>query len=356
MKMHNPVKIDDQAASTLRSLLEEIPAVESLEVTLVPRNPSSAIELAAQLTTFGNRHKLVATVLPSGQPRHARLAVLSLREYVGRLSDHVTPILIAPYLSPQVQELCREFGVAHLDFEGNARLAFATIFISRQVAKKPVIERRGLRSLFKPKSVQILKVMLRKSSRGWRVAELAQAADVSLGHVSNVRNSLLDREWAKLGPEGMFLSRPDALVDAWREAYESPAGQRLTFYTTLHGTAFDAALHDGSPGATSQIARASFTAARWLAPFARTGTHYFYADAAGLELLRSRLKLETAGKGENLVVTVLDDPGLFRDTVQPAPGVVCTSPIQTYLDLSVAGERGQEAADHLRRERLQWHE
>ncbi|PTN52788.1 hypothetical protein DAI43_01230, partial [Achromobacter xylosoxidans] len=61
-------------------------------------------------------------------------------------------------------------------------------------------------------------------------------------------------------------------------------------------------------------------------------------------------------KGENLVVTVLDDPGLFLDTVQPAPGVVCTSPIQTYLDLSVAGERGQEAADHLRRERLQWHE
>ncbi|PTN50146.1 hypothetical protein DAI43_18800, partial [Achromobacter xylosoxidans] len=42
-------------------------------------------------------------------------------------------------------------------------------------------------------------------------------------------------------------------------------------------------------------------------------------------------------KGENLVVTVLDDPGLFLDTVQPAPGVVCTSPIQTYLDLSVAG-------------------
>ncbi|WP_404826365.1 hypothetical protein [Diaphorobacter aerolatus] len=66
------------------------------------------------------------------------------------------------------------------------------------------------------------------------------------------------------------------------------------------------------------------------------------------------MKLSSTSKGENVVVTVLDEPGLFQDTVQPAPGVVCTSPVQTYLDLAAAGERGQEAADHLRQERLQW--
>lgn len=90
--------------------------------------------------------------------------------------------------------------------------------------------------------------------------------------------------------------------------------------------------------------------------FGRTGTHYFYADAEGLEILRTSLKLSCASKGENVVVIVLDDPGLFRDTVQPVSGVVCTSPVQTYLDLAASGERGQEAADHLRQERLQWQE
>ncbi|WP_088155848.1 type IV toxin-antitoxin system AbiEi family antitoxin [Achromobacter xylosoxidans] len=356
MKINNPVKIGDQAASTLQSLLEEIPAVEHLEVDLAPQNPGSAADLAAELTAFGNRYKLVGQVQSSGQPRHVRSALLSLRDYVARQSGQVTPILIAPYLSPQAQALCRDFGVAYLDFEGNARLAFATFFVSRQVAKKPVMERRGLRSLFKPKSVQVLKLMLREPSRAWRVAELAKAADVSLGHVSNVRNSLLDREWVELGADGMFLSEPNALVDAWREAYEPPAGQRLAFYTSLHGTSFDVALRGGPPDDAGRIALASFSAARWLAPFVRTGTHYFYADAAGLELLRTRFKLATADKGENLVVTVLDDPGLFLDTVQPAPGVVCTSPVQTYLDLGVSGERGQEAADHLRRKRFEWHQ
>ncbi len=99
---------------------------------------------------------------------------------------------------------------------------------------------------------------------------------------------------------------------------------------------------------------ASFSAAHWLAPYGRTGTQYFYADEEGLERLQSALKLSPVGKGENVVVNVLQDDGLFRDAVEPAPGAVCTSPVQTYLDLADAGERGQEAAEHLRREKLLW--
>ena len=91
-----------------------------------------------------------------------------------------------------------------------------------------------------------------------------------------------------------------------------------------------------------------------MAPYGRTGTQYFYADDAGLERLHTVLKLSSVSKGENVVVTLLKDPGLFRDTVEPAPSAICTSPVQTYLDLAAAGERGREAADHLRREKLTW--
>ncbi|CAN7559836.1 type IV toxin-antitoxin system AbiEi family antitoxin [Variovorax sp. LjRoot84] len=354
MKTPDPVKTELQAADALRLLLEEVPAIESLDVHVVAREPDSGVDLIAHVKAFGHQHKLVAEVKSNGQPRYVRSALLSLRDYVERQSDPVTPILIAPYLSAQAQDLCREFDVAYLDLEGNARLAFGTFFVSRQFAKKPVVERRELRSLFKPKSVQVLKVMLREPSRAWRVAELAEVAGVSLGHVSNVRSSLLDREWAQLADDGMYLATPDALLDAWREAYEPPAGQREAFYTPLHGASFEVALRATSAEGAGQIALSSFSAAQWLAPFGRTGTHYFYADKAGVERLQSSLKLTTASKGENVVVTVLDDLGLFRDTVQPAPGVVCTSAVQTYLDLAAAGERGREAAEHLRQERLQW--
>ncbi|MBO9356030.1 hypothetical protein GG851_18740 [Bordetella petrii] len=356
LKTTDPVKIEQQAADALRRVLEEVPAIEHLEVRHVANEGDRSVDLLARIDTFGRRHTLVAEVKSSGQPRQIRPALLMLKDYVARQAESVTPVLIAPYLSADAQNLCREYEVAYLDLEGNARLAFGTFFISRHFAHKPVAERRELRSLFKPKSAQVLRQLLRQPTRPWKVTDLSEVAGVSLGHVSNVRTALLDREWAQVSSDGVFLSNPNALLSAWRRAYEPPPGRRQGFYTTLHGTELtDAirALPHGSPEA-GQVALASFSAAQWLAPYGRTGTQYFYADEAGLEQLRSTLQLAPASKGENVVVTVLDEPGLFRDTVEPAPGVFCTSPVQTYLDLTDAGERGQEAADHLRQERLQW--
>lgn len=358
MKKDNSVKAELQAAEALHLLLEQVPSIEHMDVQQQrTRGAGYGADLIARLDVSGHQHTLVCEVKSNGQPRHVRLALLQLRDYVAREANDAIPVFIAPYLSVEAQALCRDYDVGFVDFEGNARLVFGGVFIDRQVASKPAVERRELRSLFKPKSAQVLRLMLREPHRAWRVAELAETAGVSLGHASNVRSGLLDREWARVSPEGLFLSDPDALLDAWREAYEQPAGRRHGFYTTLHGTAFDDAVRElRSAEDASRTALASFSAAQWLAPYGRTGTQYFYADEAGLDRLRSALKLSTASKGENVVVTVLADPGLFRDAVEPVPGVVCTSPVQTYLDLAMAGERGREAADHLRRERLQWQE
>jgi hypothetical protein len=187
------------------------------------------------------------------------------------------------------------------------------------------------------------------------VVELAAAADVSLGQVSNVRTGLIDREWAQVTKEGLRLSKPDALLDAWRETYQ-PQGKRLGFYTTLHGGAFEEAARRslGVDREEGQAVFASFSAAQWLAPYGRTGTQYFYADEVGLERLRAALKLSSAAKGENVTITLPKDDGLFRDSIEPAPRSFCTSPVQTYLDLAIAGERGREAADHLRQTKLTW--
>ncbi|WP_231986126.1 type IV toxin-antitoxin system AbiEi family antitoxin [Pseudomonas asplenii] len=356
MKNTDPVKIEQLAADALRRILAQVPAIGRLNIRNAIKGGEREIDLIADIEVFGQRHTLIAEVKSNGQPRYVRSALLQLQEYMRRRAEPATPVLIAPYLSVEAQDLCREYETAYLDLEGNARLAFGTVFISRQVASRPQVERRELRSLFKPKSAQVLRQMLRDPGHSWRVAELAKAAGVSLGLVSNVRTGLLDREWARLTNDGMLLSDPDALLDAWSAEYEPPPHQRLGFYTTLHGASFNEAVRrlPATSLETGSTALASFSAAQWLAPYGRIGTHYFYADQQGLESLRSNLKLSPASKGENVVVMLLDDPGLFLDNTEPAPGVVCTSPVQTYLDLFKAGERGQEAAEHLRREQLKW--
>jgi hypothetical protein len=349
-------ELEDRAAVALRELMAEVPAVRLENVEVESKAPDNGVDILAHLNVYDRPRMLICKVKSNGQPRNVRAALLQLRNYVAHLGHDAIPMFIAPYLSPEAQALCKENNVAFLDLVGNARLSFDNVFIERRVSDKPPAHRRELKSLFKPKSAQVLRVLLRKPKRAWRVTELAAAADVSLGHVSNVRRGLLDREWAQVSDEGIFLSEPDALLNAWRDEYGVPEGNRFAFYTILHGSAFEQAARDvlgASPGKGKAVF-ASFSAANWLAPFGRTGMQYFYADNAGLERLKEHLKLSLSAKGENVVVTVPKDFGLFRDTVEPAQGAVCTSAVQTYLDLWVSGERGQEAAEHLRLEKLSW--
>lgn len=350
------VRINEQASRSLRALLDQVPAVRLGDVE-VSSLGEDRLDLVAHVDAAGTSHLLACDVKSNGQPRHVRMALLELRDRVARLAAGATPVLVAPYLSPEAQALCREQEVGYLDLHGNARIAFDGVFIERQVAGKPPVERRALRSLFKPKSARVLRVLLRDPARAWRVVDLAKEAGVSLGHVSNVRAALLARGWAEVAAgEGLHIPEPDSLLDAWRDGYERPEAQRMALYTTLHGRG----LEDAERGvlragpASGGAVLASYSAAQWLAPYGRSSTHHFYADEDGLERLKKALGLSDAARGENVVVMVPHDDGVLRDTVEPAPGVVCTSPVQTFLDLAVSGERGREAADHLRRERLRW--
>jgi hypothetical protein len=285
-----------------------------------------------------------------------RLALWELKSAITRDCPDAIPLLIAPFLSPASQVLCKEHQVAFLDQQGNTRLVFDGVYIERVAVGQPAAVRRELKSLFTPKAAQVLRLLLKDPWRPWRVTELAESAEVSLGQVSNVRRGLINREWATVTNEGMTLKDPDALLDAWSEAYTGLAGKRQSFYTTLHGKALEEAflrlfrnerVHPG-------VLLASFTAANWLAPYGRTGTHNLLSQPAELENVQQTLALQPAVSGANVVVTLPDHEGVFLDAVQPSPGIACTSPVQTFLDLSAAGERGKEAAEHLRSKFLRW--
>ncbi|HPU54204.1 MAG TPA: hypothetical protein PK359_21795, partial [Burkholderiaceae bacterium] len=254
LKDHHPMKeAEARAGEALRRLLENVPIlhIEGIEPEAVSGDWEP--DLIARLLVDGRQHMLICEYKSNGQPRYARSALLELRNYVAQRAPQATPIFIAPYLSPAVRQLCVEKDVGYLDLEGNARIAFGGVFIERMVADKPAAEQRELKSLFRPKSAQVLRAMLREPDRAWRVTELSAISGVSLGHVSNVRTGLIDREWARASDDGLVLSEPDALLDAWRDSYTAPPGERLRFYTPLHGSAFEDAARgalraEGGPG------------------------------------------------------------------------------------------------------------
>jgi hypothetical protein len=359
LKELSPVKIEREAVHRMEALLAEVPflSVERVEREVLDPNHRREADFLLEIKANGRSQRLVCEVKSNGQPRIVRAAIDQLRYFLSPGQRGTYGVVIAPYLSPAAQELCRKEDIGFLDFEGNCRLVFNGVFIERAVPLRPSTERRELKSIFAPKSAQVLRLLLRDPKCPWKVAELAQRAGVSLGHASNVRTALIDREWARSDPEGLVLTDPDALLENWRDVYTRPQGQQLPFYTTRHGNALQQRLPEVLQEANrkGRAILASFSAAQWLAPYARTSTSHFYANDKGLSVLRERLDLSSPARGENVIVMQIKDEGLFRDAVEPAAHLLCTSPVQTYLDLYVAGERGREAAEHLREEKLKWH-
>src|ERR1700722_18269484 len=162
LKTSKPVKeVESRACASLRQLLEQVPAIEFLEIEHEADGLDRHPDIVAHISVFGRPRVLVCEVKSTGQPRHVRTGLLQLRDYMAHRAQGCLPLFIAPYLSIDAQTLCRQEGVGFLDFEGNARLIFDGVFIERQVESKPIVERRELKSLFKPKSAQVLRVMIR---------------------------------------------------------------------------------------------------------------------------------------------------------------------------------------------------
>lgn len=356
--MKNEIQYKEEAKAKLREALARVPfitigiaEVPRLFGLLGPRNPDFLLPVQTRKETW----RLACEVKGLVQPRQARSVVLEMNDYLRALGDpKVYPILMAPYISPDTAEICRKAGVGYADFAGNCHLVFGTVFIERSGAGNPKVEKRQLRSLFSPKAARILRCLLREPGVIWRVKELEEKAGVSLGQVSNIRKALLEREWAEARSDGLILRRADALLDAWRSAYEKRRTQRNRYYTLLRGNALEqqisAALNAAGQGEHALLA--SFSAAHWQAPFARHPTQMFYADQVGESILQQWLQLEPVSKGENIIIEHPADEGILADRDEPAPGIWCTGLTQTYLDLFASGERGKEAAEHLRQTRI----
>jgi len=70
--------------------------------------------------------------------------------------------------------------------------------------------------------------------------------------------------------------------------------------------------------------------------------------------LKMALNIAHTQRGSNAIVRIPKDETLFADAVQPVPGIYCTNPVVTYLDLYSGNDRDREAADHMASEYYPW--
>jgi len=67
----------------------------------------------------------------------------------------------------------------------------------------------------------------------------------------------------------------------------------------------------------------------------------------------SAIEAKRVDSGENVIVLLPDDPGVFYMAEGGVNRLSCTNPVQTYVDLLHAGARGEEAAEAILGQRLE---
>ena len=232
-------ELEHRAAEALKALLDQVPAISSTDVELEARGMDWHADILARVNAGDRRHVLVCEVKASGQPRHVRMAVLQLRNYAAHYGADAVRSSLPPTCRPRRNRCAGQRGWAFLiskETPGWSSMGYLSS-ASFKANPLPIAVNSGRSSSRNPRRSCGLCCAIHSDPGA--LQNLATAADVSLGHISNVRLALLDREWAAIGPDGLFLIEPDRLLDAWRDAYEPPAGKRLAFYTTLHGSAFE---------------------------------------------------------------------------------------------------------------------
>lgn len=324
----------------LLQCLKELPVVHNLNYA--PDESDSPANFTIELDTDRDTYRLVIGIRSNGQPRYARDAVAGLLMKSGQPSIDFYPVFAAPFISKSAAEICREAGAGYIDLVGNCRLAFNGIYIERQGRPNRFVSKRSLRSMYESRSSRVLRALLFDPDLRWKLTDLSEAAGVSIGQVFNVKNALIDREWAVFDKNGLKLTQPVQILHDWGKNYALNKNTLFYFHSSENLSELESRMSGIFSEKGLRYALTSFSAsARLVTTEQHTGV-YAYVES-DVNRAANLIHLEPADSKSNVTLMLPHDEGVFFGA-QEIAGVNVVSPIQTYLDLvGLEGEDGETA-------------
>lgn len=265
----------------------------------------------------------------------------------------VVPVLAVPWMSPRMAELCAEAGWSWFDLAGNHQLDVPGVLHLQHTGNPPVQKRpRPTANLGTPEAARVMRALLapENAAAAWTQREMQRQCwpDVSLGLVNKVVRHLRDEAFLDGHHDGGFRLRdPVSCLLAWRVAYRLNRHARRGYFTLLQGNKLRDALAGFGTQAGGLAAYAAFSAAERQAPHVRQPKTWLYIREQELSGFEAAIEAKPVESGENLVVLVPEDDGVFYLRDRDGKQMPCTNAVQTYVDLFHCGGRGEEAAGAL---------
>ncbi len=277
------------------------------------------------------------------------MAAHAAQQFAAQWKKKSIPLVAVPYMGEVGQRLCEEAEVCWLDLSGNAYLVAPGLRVTIE-GKPNQFKRPGRpRSVFAPKSARIVRRLLIEPESTFSQRALAKATGLDVGFTSRIVRQLEEQRLVARNAAGeLKVADYDALLDAWREAYDFSKHHIVRGHIAARSG--DEILHRVS----DQLKRdrldhaATGLAAAWLLnQFAGFRLVVFYVDQMPPAETRQAMGFHEEQKGENVWLVVPNDEGVF-DGAAESGGIRCVHPVQVYMDLKDQPERSAEAAEQLR--------
>jgi len=272
--------------------------------------------------------------------------------------------LAMPRVSPRMAALCRQHDWSWYDLAGNCRLEIPGLLLIERSGREAVtVARRPAANLSTAEAARVVRALLAPEHAGKRwtqremvghFAHLTPAVPApSLALVNKVVQHLRDQAFIEpLPTRGFRVHDFEGLLLAWRQAYRFDRHVWRPYFTLLPGKALQERLRAFDPEATGRVAYAAFSAADVQAPTVRQAKTWVYLRPDLEGEFASALDARVVDSGENMVVLLPDDDGVFYQVDRGVNRAPCTNVVQTYLDVAKSGARGEDAAEAILNQRL----
>jgi len=354
--------LEKALAHKLRELLAGVAWLKDWQVEIDPAEYRTGCDIKAVLP-LPNGGKAELWVVCKANPRPHQIAYDLTQDLPSSQNKRQSRVwvLAAPFISPRMAQLCLELRWSWFDLAGNCHLSVPGAFQLERTGQPPVhrIPKSGA-NLSSPESARILRALLATNNAGrkWtqRDLQLHARPNVSIGLVNKVVRHLHDQAFIENLPDGGFkLRAPLELLTAWRGAYRFDRHQRRSYFTALQGRRLTEALAGLESLTGGHAVYAAFSAADIQAPHVRQPKTWLYVGSEWEDKFCEEAEAKLVDSGENLVVLIPEDNGVFylqEDGTTGEQRLSCTNPVQTYVDLFHCGGRGEEAAEALLEQNL----
>lgn len=332
--------------------IEQLLPVPGLEV-MVEHRGSVQWDLRVKANLGGLRFDLVIEVVSANHLAAFRDKINRLKSSI--LAEHDVPVLVAPYLSPEKQTLCREAGIYFIDLSGNVFVAHQNIYIERIGFPNQYPEKRRRRFPFSDKASLILRELMKDPKRQWGVRELAERIGLDPGYVSRMAKSISESGYASRAGGKLHIRSAKEILDDWVRAYDLKKNEHHRFFVLAPDVkSILQRLRKIDIPSKVQYALSVQSGAGLVAPHAiYKEVHIYVGDSKGIEFFKKELDLKDADQGANLVLMrPYYKHSVFYDS-REIEGLWVVSDIQLYLDLYGYPVRGREQAEHLYAKRLE---